>query len=196
MVLYFPDDEGAVLPFFWVPADRLDEREREDHVPYRTWHKQGFLEAPAGRAIDKGAIVHRLAEIASMYDVKAIAYDRWRLEDLKKLLSDEGIELPLVPFGQGYASMAPAIDSLETKILNRQLMHPGHPILTWNISNAVVEMDPAGGRKISKAKSTERVDGAVALVMAVGLAGTQVKEEYHSVYDDPGGESPWLSLED
>lgn len=184
LCLFFPENGGAVLPFFWVPADRLDEREHTDHVPYRTWHRQGFLEAPEGRAINKLAIVRRIAEIASMYDVKAIAFDRWRLEDLKKLLSDEGIEIPITPFGQGFQSMGPAVDALETAVLDRKLTHPEHPILTWNVSNAVTEQDPTGARKISKAKSTERVDGAVALVMAVGLANVIPPQSSGSVYDN------------
>jgi len=169
LVLFFPENGGAVLPYFWVPADRLDEREHTDRVPYPLWHKAGFLEAPAGRAIDKTAIIHRLAELASTFDIQGIAYDRWRLEDLKKLLSDEGIDVPITPWGQGFQDMGPAVDCLETAILNRTIKHSRHPVLTWNVSNAVVEIDPAGSRKITKEKSIERVDGLVALVMAVGL---------------------------
>jgi phage terminase large subunit-like protein len=183
LVLYFPDDGGAVLPFFWVPKDRLEEREHTDRVPYATWAKQGLIEAPAGRAIDRLAIIRRLAELASTYDIKGIAYDRWRLEDLKKLLSDEGIELNVTGWGQGFASMGPATDLLETAILNRELKHPNHPVLTWNVSNAVVEMDPAGSRKISKAKSREKVDGLVALCMAIGLHS---KEPAPREYDFSG----------
>jgi phage terminase large subunit-like protein len=169
LVLYFPEDDGAVLPFFWAPADRLQEREHSDKVPYLLWAKEGYLEAPAGRAVNKLAIIHRLAELASTYDIRGIAFDRWRLEDLQKLLSDEGITIPITPFGQGFKDMGPAVDALETAILNGTIKHPKHPILTWNVSNAVVEIDPAGSRKITKEKSIERVDGLVALVMAVGL---------------------------
>ena len=82
-MLYFPEDGGAVLPFFWAPADRLQEREHTDKVPYPLWAREGLLEAPAGRAINRLAIIHRLAELASTFDIKGIAYDRWRLEDLK-----------------------------------------------------------------------------------------------------------------
>ncbi len=169
LVLYFPEDGGAVLPFFWVPADRIDEREHTDKVPYPLWVKAGFLEAPAGRAIDRQAIIHRLAELAGEFDIKGIAFDRWRLEDLNKLLSDEGISIPVTPYGQGFKDMGPAVDALETAILNHELQHSNHPVLTWNVSNAVIEIDPAGSRKITKEKSIERVDGLVALVMAVGL---------------------------
>jgi phage terminase large subunit-like protein len=186
LVLYFPEDNGAVLPFFWVPADRLDEREHTDHVPYRQWHKAGLLEAPAGRAINKLAITRKLAVIAGMFEIRGIAYDRWRLEDLKKLLSDEGIDIQITPFGQGFKDMGPALDSLETAILNRTLTHPSHPILTWNVANAVVEIDPTGARKISKSRSVERVDGLVALVMAVGLSAIAAPPAPKSVYETRG----------
>jgi phage terminase large subunit-like protein len=169
LVLYFPDDEGAILPFFWVPGDRLGEREDQDRVPYRTWAKQGFIEALPGRAIDKTSVAFRLAQIASTYDLQAVAYDRWRIEDLQKILDDEGIVIPLKPWGQGFKDMGPAVDALETEILEGRLRHGGHPVLRWNTANAVVTTDPAGARKIAKDRSRERVDGLVALVMAIGL---------------------------
>ena len=173
LVLYFPHDAGAVLPFFWVPGERLVEREERDHVPYQLWRRQGFIEANDGRAVDRHAIVFRLAEIAGRFDVRGIAYDRWRMEDLQKILSDEGIELPLVPWGQGYRDMGPAVDAMEAAILDQNLAHGGHPVLTWNAANAVVTLDPAGSRKIAKDKSIERVDGLVALAMAIGLHSRQ-----------------------
>jgi phage terminase large subunit-like protein len=167
-VLFFPES-GAVLPWFWVPGDNLLEREERDRVPYRVWRDQGFLEAPAGRAIDRRAIACRLAKIASLYDLRGLAFDRWRIEDLKTILAAEGIDLPLTDFGQGFVSMGPAVDALEIAIIDRRLQHGGNPILSWNIANAVVETDAAGARKISKSRSVERVDGVVALAMAIGL---------------------------
>lgn len=169
LTLFFPEDGGAVLSWFWVPGDNLLEREERDRVPYRVWRDQGFLEAPAGRAIDRRSISRRLAEIASAYDVLGVAYDRWRIEDLKKILAEEGIDLPLVEFGQGFVSMGPAVDALEVAIIDKRLQHGGHPVLTWNLANCVVETDATGARKISKSRSVERVDGAVALAMAIGL---------------------------
>jgi phage terminase large subunit-like protein len=124
----------------------------------------------AGRAIDRLAIVRRIAQIASQFDLQGIAFDRWRLEDLQKLMSDEGISIPVTPWGQGFKDMGPAVDALEAAILDRKLKHGSHPVLTWNCWNSVVEVDPTGARKIDKAKSSERVDGMVALVMAVGLS--------------------------
>jgi phage terminase large subunit-like protein len=169
LCLFFPEDGGRILSWFWVPRERLQEREQRDHVPYLTWEAQGLLAAPAGRAIDRRAIARTLAEVTAAYDVRGIAYDRWRIEDLNHVLNDEGISINLEAFGQGYQSFGPAIDALESVILNRQLVHGGHPILTWNVSNALVTMDPAGARKFDKKRAVEKIDGLVALCMAVGL---------------------------
>lgn len=175
LVLYFPEDGGAVLPFFWVPQERLAEREDKDRVPYRLWADQGHIEPTPGRAIDKRAVALRLAEIASRFDLRGVGFDRWRMADLKKILEDEGIELPLKDWGQGFKDMGPAVDVLESLILDRKLKHGGHPVLMWCSSNAVVSVDPAGARKIAKDKSRDRVDGLVALCMAVGLASREPK---------------------
>ena len=169
LVLYFPDDGGAVLSYFWVPAESLDAREDRDRVPYRTWVDKGFMEATPGRAINKRAIAFRLAELASLFDMKGVAFDRWRIEDLKVILDEEGIELPLVAWGQGFKDMGPAVDAMEAAILDAQIQHGGNPVLTWNAANVVIQLDPSGARKISKQKSIERVDGMVALAMAIGL---------------------------
>ncbi len=177
LVLYFPEDRGAVLPFFWVPGDRLAEREDRDRVPYRTWREAGLIEAPPGRAIDGLAIVRRLAEIASAYKVEGIAFDRWRMADLRKLLNEEGIELPLIDYGQGFKDMAPAVAALEAAILDRRIAHGGHPVLRWNASNAVVVADPAGNQKLDKDRSRERIDGLVALAMALGLHARQPAQQ-------------------
>ena len=169
LVLYFPDDGGAVLPYFFTPGDTLADRSKSDRVPYDVWAEQGLIEAPAGRAIDKLAVARRMAQLSASFDIQGIAFDRWRMADLQKVLDDEGIDLPLRDFGQGFQSMAPAIDALETAILAGKLAHGGHKVLTWNAANAKAENDPAGNRKITKRKSTGRVDGMVALAMAVGL---------------------------
>lgn len=168
-VLYFPEDGGAVLPWFWLPGDNLGEREDRDRVPYRIWCDRDLIEANPGRAIDKKAIAGRLAEIAAAYDLRAVAYDRWRIQDLKKALADDGIELPMIPWGQGFHDMGPAVDALEAAVLHGNLRHGGHPVLTWNVSNAIVVSDSTAARKIAKDKSIGRVDGLVALAMALGV---------------------------
>lgn len=170
LVLYFPDDDGAVLPFIWCPAENLAEREETDRVPYRTWAKQGLIEPTPGRAIDKRAIASSLARIAADFDLRGIAYDRWGFQDLENILNGEGITLPLVGWGQGFASMGPAVDAFETAMLREQLLHAMHPVLRWSAGNLIFEMDPAGARKPSKSRSIDRIDPMVALIMACGLA--------------------------
>jgi len=173
LVLYFPEDDGAVLAWFWLPDHQIAEREERERVPYREWRDTGLVTFTSGRAIDKRSIVMQLAEIGSTFDLQGLAFDRWRMADLKKLLDDEGIELPMADFGQGYISMGPAVDALETVILAGKLRHGGHPVLRWHARNTVAEIDPSGSRKPSKSKSASRIDGIVALTMAVGLHARQ-----------------------
>ncbi|WP_020146815.1 terminase large subunit [Thioalkalivibrio sp. ALJ15] len=177
LVLFFPDS-GAVLPYFWCPGDSLDQREDQDRVPYRTWARAGHIEPTPGRAVDKRHVALRLADVVAQYDVRAIAFDRWGMEELRRILSEEGIEdLPLREFGQGYASMSPALAALEALVLEGDLLHAGHPVLTWNVANVVVDQDPAGNRKMTKGRARERIDGAVALAMAVGTWAKEPKAQ-------------------
>lgn len=175
LVLRFdPTEEDPVirlLPFFWLPGDGLHDKADKDRVPYLAWRDAGYLEALPGRAINKLAVLHRLSELCSMFDIRVIAYDRWRIEDFKAQIENEGLSLPpLVAFGQGFKDMAPAVDEYERLMLDKQLMHDGNPVMTWCMANAVVMTDPAGNRKITKERATGRVDGAIAAVMAIGSA--------------------------
>lgn len=174
------------LEWFWLPGDGMLEKEDRDRVPYSTWRAGGFLQTTEGRAINKLAVVRQLAEIASMYDLQAIGYDRWRIEDLKMILEQEGISLPLVPFGQGFKDMAPAVDEYERLLLDKQVRHVGNPVMTWCAANAVVTTDPAGNRKIAKEKATGRVDGVVAAVMACGIMRSANVNIGPSVYEARG----------
>ena len=186
-VLVFPDgsDGFDVLPYFWLPEEGLAEREDKDRAPYTLWKREGFLETTPVRAVNKRYVALRIWEIVSNFDCELIAFDRWRIEDFRAILSDEGIELTLEEFGQGFKSMAPAIDKLEAAIVEGRLRHGGHPLLARNAADAVVDIDPAGNRKLTKARSTGRIDGIVALCMALGVA-TQAPEEEPSVYETPG----------
>lgn len=177
LVLYFPQDNGAVLPFTWCPADNLGEREETDRVPYRTWAKQGYIEPTPGKVIDKRFIAARLGMIATQYDLRGVAYDRYGFHDLEKILSDEGVSLPLVQWGQGFVSMGPAVDAFEIAMLSGQLRHGMHPLLRWAAGNLIYEMDPAGSRKPSKGRSIDRIDPMVALIMATGLAARDKGED-------------------
>lgn len=157
--------------WFWLPGDGLHDKADRDRVPYIAWRDAGHLEALAGRAINKKAVLHRLATLASQFDMQEIAYDRWRIEDFQALVADEGVSLPpLVPFGQGFKDMAPAVDEFERLLLGSDVRHDGNPVMTWCAANAVVMTDPAGNRKIAKERAIGRVDGVVAAVMAAGRA--------------------------
>jgi phage terminase large subunit-like protein len=158
------------LEWFWLPADGLHEKADRDRVPYLVWRDDKHLQVTTGRAINKKAVAMQCAEIASMFDIKAIAYDRWRIEDLKLILDEEGIQLPLVPFGQGYKDMAPAVDEYERRLIDGHLRHNSNPVMTWCAANAVVVSDPAGNRKVAKERATGRVDGIVAAIMATGVS--------------------------
>ena len=178
-VLWFPDS-GAVLAWFWIPGEGLDDRERHDRVPYRVWRDHGLLEAMPTRAIDKRAVARRVAELAAPYDLVALAFDRWRIEDFNNALADDGITLPMRPWGQGFKDMAPALDDLEDLVLDAKMAHGGNPVLTWCVSNAVVDVDPTGARKLNKRRARARIDGLQALAMAVGVSG---REPGPPVYD-------------
>lgn len=175
--------------WFWLPNDGLEEKAEKDRVPYLVWKDKGYLDTTNGRAINKLAILERVSQLADTHKVVSIAYDRWRIEDLMVMIDQEGYAIPpLKGFGQGYASMAPAVDELETLLIENLIKHDGNPVLTWNAANAVVVEDPAGNRKLAKDKSIGRIDGMVASVMAMGQA---TKEREESVYERRGVLSLW-----
>ena len=173
-----------VFPRFYTPEATLVERSKRDRVPYDLWVKQGFLIATPGSSIDYGFVARDLLEICDAGDVGAIGFDRWRMDVLKKAIADvceklerDEPELPLVPFGQGFKDMTPALDELDATLLGSQMLHGMHPVLTSCIANAVVVPDPAGNRKLDKSKATGRIDGAVALAMARGVAITDKSDD-------------------
>lgn len=172
------DPYWRLLPHFWLPEKGLAEKAENDRVPYTTWRDAGHLETTPGGAISRRHVLMRLVDICAPYDVQAIAYDRWRIEDLKSLMEDEGVSLPpLEAFGQGFKEMAPAVDEFERRLINDQIRHNNNPVLTWNAANAVTVEDPAGNRKLAKDKATGRMDGILASVMAIGKSTTSEPED-------------------
>jgi phage terminase large subunit-like protein len=155
-----------VLPYFWAPEQNAGKRERNDHAPYLTWARQGFLELTDGEVTDYTFILDRIAQLREKFDIREIAFDRWGAGSIITALQEQGCEV--VQFGQGFASMSPACKEVERLVVSTRLRHPGKPVLTWCAANAVVEMDPAGNLKVNRRKSTEKIDGIVALAMAVG----------------------------
>lgn len=177
MVMAAYRERWHVKAIFWTPEKGLRDRAKRDRAPYDIWHEQGLMRAVPGASIDYEAVAQDIADALEGCSVQAVAFDRWRFDLLKKELEKIGVSLPLVPFGQGFKDMAPAIDWLETALLNEQMAHGGHPVLTMCMANARIERDAAGNRKLNKAKATGRIDGAVALAMAMGIAYRQNESE-------------------
>jgi phage terminase large subunit-like protein len=181
-------EQDKVKSWFWKPKETLLEHEKRDRVPYSVWEKQGFIKTTPGRAIQYSFIAEELAEINKTYTILGMAFDRYRIDDLMNAMLAIGLDcyvddkdnarpgaIRLVPWGQGYASMTQAVEALEVSVLERKLVHDSHPCLTWNISNAMTIGDAAGNRKLDKAATRFRIDGAVALAMAVGLKSRDMK---------------------
>ena len=189
LVLEAPfEGEYHVKPTFWMPHDGLLERARRDRAPYDQWVREGFIEAVPGRTVGYDYVAEYLYDLfASDLDIRCIAFDRWNFRHLKPWLLQAGfpdkvIEQKFVEFGQGFASMSPALRELETALLEEKIRHGGHPVLTMCAANAVVQRDPAGNRKLTKAKSHGRIDGLIALTMAHAMAAThrEHRQEYVS----------------
>lgn len=164
------DGVWQVQAHFWTPEQGLADRARRDRAPYDVWARQGLLRTTPGASVDYEHVAADIAEILSDLDVQAIAFDRWRIDLLKKEFDRLGVDLPLVEWGQGFKDMAPALDALEAELLNGRIAHGGHPVLTMCAANAVVTKDPTGARKLDKAKATGRIDGLQALAMSMGVA--------------------------
>lgn len=160
----------SVYPIFWTPEQGLADRARKDRVPYDLWVKQGFLRTTPGATVDYAYVAREIAELVAGCDVRAIAYDRWRIDVLKKEFNNIGADLPLQAWGQGFKDMAPAIDALEAELLNGRIAHGSHPVLAMCAANTIVTKDPSGSRKFDKSRATGRIDGMQALAMAMGIA--------------------------
>lgn len=180
----------GVWPTFWLPKDGLSLKSTKDRVPYDVWEKQGKLIAAPGKTIDYQWVAVELFRLDQTHNLRKIAFDRWNFRHLKPWLieagfTEERIEELFEEFGQGFQSMSPALRELEGEILNGRLAHGNHPVLNMCAANAVVQSDPTGNRKLSKAKSSGRIDGMVSLAMAVGVAPMDEQSDV-SVYEARG----------
>lgn len=177
-------DKFYAYPVVWTPEVGLIDRAKRDRVPYDLWVKQGYMFTTPGATVDYEYVAKHIGEVAS--DVKilhAIAFDRWRIDVFKKECDKLGLELPLVPFGQGFKDMSPALDTVEAQLLNARIVHNNNPALNMAAANAVVVKDPAGGRKLDKSKATNRIDPMVALTMACGVSNfEETKQATYNIY--------------
>lgn len=159
-----------VIPHFWTPETGLNDRSKRDRAPYDVWARQGYLHTTPGATVDYEYVATDIAAILGELNVQAVAYDRWRIDLMRKEFERIAFDVNLIEFGQGYQSMSPALDALEAELLNGRVAHGGQPVLTMCAANAVVSKDPAGNRKLVKDKNTGRIDGLVAMAMAFGAA--------------------------
>jgi len=186
LVMVGQDEAGVwqVRAEFFAPEQGVHDRAHRDRVPYDVWAAQGLLTLTPGSSVDYAYVAQRLCDLCEEFDVREIPFDRWRIDVLQAELARLDRELPMVPFGQGYKDMTPALDALEHALLGGKLRHGGNPILTMCAANAVASRDPAGNRKLDKSKATGRIDGLVALAMAMGRAA--VAADATSVYESRG----------
>lgn len=166
-------EQTSVDPTFWLPADGLAEKSRTDRVPYDLWRDQGFLKTCPGKTVDYEFVASFLREQFERYDIRKVGFDRWNMRNFRPWLERAGFtddELSrFVEFGQGFQSMSPALRDLDQLLLNEKIRHGKHPILSMCAANSVVKMDPAGNRKLVKLAQNRRIDGMVALAMAVSV---------------------------
>lgn len=166
--------------YFWTPSDTLFDRSKQDRAPYDVWARNGQLLTVPGVTIEYEYVIDVILNAVAEYNVAAIAYDRWRMDVFKKALN--GVELPLVEWGQGFKDATIGIEALEEAIFNNKFKHLNNPVLNMCIHNAKTVSDPAGNRKFEKSKSTGRIDGAVALGMAMGIASRDVVNDKYELY--------------
>lgn len=186
-VLVFPprteDEKYVILPYCWIPEDNMHLRIHRDHVPYDIWEKNGYLQTTEGNVIHYGFIEKFIEELGDKYHILEIAFDRWGAVQMVQDL--EGMGFTVVPFGQGYKDMSPPTKELMKLTLEKRIAHAGHPVLRWCMDNVFVRQDPAGNIKMDKGKSTEKIDVAVATVMALDRA-IRHGNASTSVYDERG----------
>ena len=187
-VLVFPpgdeEDKYSILPFFWIPEDNIALRVKRDHVNYDLWERQGFLQTTEGNVVHYGYIEQFIEQLGTKYNIREIAFDRWGAVQMTQNLENLGFSV--VPFGQGFKDMSPPTKELMKLTLEQNLAHGGHPVLRWMMDNIFIRTDPAGNIKADKEKSTEKIDGAVATIMALDRAIRCGNDNSASVYDDRG----------
>ena len=185
-VLMFPprtsEEKYIMLPFFWIPEDTIPQRVRRASVPYDVWYQQGYLMATEGNVIHYGFIEKVIEELGKTYHILEIAFDRWGAVQMTQNL--EGMGFTVVPFGQGFKDMSPPTKEFYKLLMEGRIIHGGNPVMAWMAGNVVVDTDPAGNIKPTKAKSPEKIDGIVAAIMALDRCIRNEGQQQGSVYDE------------
>ncbi len=188
LVLMFPprdeDEKYILLPFFWVPEETIPQRVKAASVPYDIWERQGYLLSTEGNVIHYDFIEKFINDLAEKYHIVEIAVDRWNATQMIQNLEGDGFTM--VPFGQGFASMSGPTKDFYRLLMEGKIIHGGHPVLRWMAGNVVVDTDPAGNIKVTKAKAKEKIDGIVAAIMALDRCIRNQTEPQGSVYDERG----------
>lgn len=187
------DGKYEILCRFFLPEDNMRERVQRDKVPFDVWAREGYISLTPGDFIDYGYILHQIKMDMGKYHIAELAFDRWGsakimtdLQDMGFLVDDKSPlkQRSLIPFGQGYGSMNAPTKEVEKMVMGAEFAHGGNPVLAWNISNVAIKQDPAGNVKPDKEKAVERIDGAVALIMATGramLGHVPFKSQYETI---------------
>ncbi len=187
-VLMFPprdeDEKYILLPFFWVPEETIQQRVKANSVPYDVWERQGYLMSTEGNVIHYDFIEKFIEELGEKYHILEIAFDRWGATQMVQDL--EGMGFTVVPFGQGYSSMSAPTKEFYKILMEGNMVHGGHPVLRWMAGNVVIDTDPAGNIKVTKARSKEKIDGIVAAIMALDRCIRNQVQKQGSVYDERG----------
>jgi phage terminase large subunit-like protein len=165
-----------VHPMFWAPEVGAQDRAKRDRVPYMEWVGQGFLRLTPGATVNYEHVIADIMDVTQDCIIKTVAFDRWRIDIFKQALERMDVEWPMVMHGQGFKDMSPAVDAVEAALLNRKIKHGMHPVMTMCAANAVITKDPAGNRKLDKGKANGRIDGMVALAMAMAHVDTPSEE--------------------
>lgn len=179
------EDSGYIVkPWFFCPADALAKKSRAEGVNYQEWVKADLITPTPGKAVNYEFVEDMIRQICAEFDVRQIAFDPWRAKQTQQNLMADS--LPVVDFRQGFISMSPACDEVERAIIEGKFYHGGNAILRWNFDNVAVVRDAAGNRKFDKGKSRDKIDGAVAALMAVRFAA--IYQDNRSRYNDPDAE--------
>ena len=185
-VLIFPPEHESepyyILPYFWLPEDTLELRVRRDHVPYDVWRRQGYINVTEGNVIHYDFIEKTICEFGKRFNIKEIGVDRWNATQMIQNLENEGFTM--VPMGQGMKDMSPPTKEFYKLLLESRIAHGGNPVLRWMAGNVVVETDAAENIKPTKAKSTEKIDGIVATIMALDRCVRNQNAQKTSIYDN------------